>query len=44
MDKENYIEFNYNLDGHEEAMQSLLLLTYLLREKVSFTSAPIDKK
>lgn len=43
MVEESYIEFRYNYNGHEEAMQSALLLSNLLREMVSFTSVPINE-
>lgn len=36
------IKFYYSYDNHEKAMQSFLLLSYLLRERVSFTAIPIE--
>ena len=42
MTEESYIKFYYNYDNREKAMDSTLLLSYLIRERVSFTCKPSD--
>ncbi len=44
MAEESYIQFHYNFDNHERAMQSSLLVFYLLKEKVNFTSIPVNSE